>query len=231
MSKLFLFRAEGSIPRSLRAGLLITALILALGLFSCSRAEPRILYGFMEKVYLWGMDGPERRYSFFILCEDDDGMENLSELHLFHDREGLRWLFTSEDWVRFEEGGRNWIGSRHVVMYAGDHLPRGQFRAVLVNLGGEQTERNFTFDVPLESPHPFPWFSIQGGLFTLDSQYPVNRLLSYDEQGEVIQTITLTEIAGYVSDLNIFSNAIGVSLWAEDPLFRISALTEVVAIQ
>ncbi|MCL2374493.1 MAG: hypothetical protein FWC65_04555 [Treponema sp.] len=207
------------------------ALFLLLSFFSCSRAEPRILYGFMEKAYMWSTDGPQRRYSFFVLCEDDDGIENLSELHLFHDREGLRWLITSEDWIRFDEGGRNWIGSRHIAMHGGDHLPRGQFRAVLVNLGGERTERNFAFDVPEDSPHPFPWFSIQDGLFALDSLYPVNRLIAYDEQGDIVNTVTLTQIAGYLHDLNLPLNVIGVSLWAEDPLLRISALTEVVAVR
>jgi hypothetical protein len=210
---------------------LIPAAALLLGFFSCSRAEPRILYGFMEKTYFWGMEGPERRYSFFILSEDDDGIENLSELHLFHDREGLRWLITSEDWVQFEDSGRNWIGSRHIAMHGGTHLPRGQFRAVLINAGGEQTERTFAFDIPQDSPHPFPSFFISDGLFRLDSNYPVNRLLGYNEQGDVIQTITLTQEVGYLSELNLSHNTIGVSLWAEDSLFRISALTEVVAVR
>ena len=211
--------------------LLLPALALLLGLVSCSRAEPRILYGFMEKAYLWGPEGPERRYSFFILPDDDDGIENLSELHIFNDREGLRWLVTSEDWIQFEEAGRTWKGSRNIAMYAGAPLPRGQYRAVLFNKGGERAERTFAFDVPEQPPHPFPSFHVSDGLFRLDSRYPVNRLLSYDEQGNVIQTITLTESAGYIRDLNIAANAIGVSLWAEDPLFRISALTQVVALR
>jgi len=216
---------------SMRKLFLIPAVGLLLGFFSCSRAEPRILYGFMEKTYHWGTERPERRYSFFILSEDDDGIENLSELHLFHDRDGLRWLFTPEDWIQFEEDGRTWIGSRHIAMAAGAHLPRGQFRAVLLNMGGERTERNFTFDVPEVSPHPFPSFYISDGLFRLDSSYPVNRLLSYDDQGNIAQTITLTATTGYIHELNLSHNIIGVSLWAEDPLYRISALTEVIALR
>ena len=211
--------------------LVIPALVLVLGFFSCSRAEPRILYGFMEKTYLWGPQGLETQYSFFILPDDDDGVENLLELHIFNDREGLRWLITPEDWIRFDEDGRTWIGSRNLAMYAGAPLPRGQYRAVLFNKGGERAERTFAFDVPERSPHPFPSFHVSDGLFRLDSSYPVNRLLSYDAQGNVVQTITLTAAAGYISDLNIAGNAIGVSLWAEDPLYRISALTQVVALR
>jgi len=216
---------------ALKAAALIAALLLLQGFSSCSRAEPRILYGFMEKSYHWGTERPERRYSFFILSEDDDGIENLSELYLQHDREGLRWLITSEDWVHFEEGGRNWIGSRHIAMRDGASLPRGQFRAVLINRGGERTERNFTFDVPEVSPHPFPSLYIEGGLFRINSRYPVNRLISYDEQGNIVQTITLTASEGYISDFNFPRSVIGAALWAEDPLYRISALTQVVAVR
>ncbi|MDR0511624.1 MAG: hypothetical protein LBG93_00775 [Treponema sp.] len=216
----------------MKLAVLFLSIFLAFGFFSCSRAEPRILYGFMEKTYIWGIDGsPVRQYSFFILPEDDDGIENLSELYVFHDREGLRWRFASEDWVQFEDAGRVWIGTRNIAMRGGEPLPRGQFRAVLINLGGERTERVFAFDIPESSPHPFPAFHVLDGLFRLDSSYPVNRLLSYDVQGEVIQTITLTATEGYLEDLNISLNAIGVSLWAEDPLFRISALTQVVLVR
>jgi len=219
--------------RSMKKLFVIPVLGFLLGFFSCSRAEPRILYGFMEKTYHWDWETerPVRWYSFFILSEDDDGIENLSELHLFHDRAGLRWLFTPEDWVQFDDDGRTWIGSRHITMPEGAHLPRGQFRAVLLNLGGERTERNFTFDVPEVSPHPFPSFQIVDGLFRLDSAYPVNRLLCYDDQGNIVQTITLTATTGYVSALNLSHNIIGVSLWAEDSLYRISALTGVVAVR
>jgi len=213
-----------------RLFLILMSFVLA-AFVSCSRVEPRILFGFMEKTYFWEDDGLQKQYSFFILSEDDDGIENLAELQLFHDREGLRWLFTADDWVLFEDGGRNWIGSRNIAMHDGANLPRGQFRAVLINKGGERTERLFSFDVPEDSPHPFPAFLIDDGLFRLDSAYPVNRLLVYNEQGDVIQTVPLVQEAGNFSDLNLSGNAIGVSLWAEDPLYRISALTEVAALR
>ena len=211
--------------------LVIPFVIIVFGFFSCSRAEPRIVYGFMEKTYFWDPGGTIKRYSFFILCEDDDGIDNLSELHLFHDMAGLRWLFTPQDWEVFTEGGRTWIGSRHIAMYEGEHLPRGIFRAVLINLGGESTERNFAFDVPVVSPHRFPSFEMVDGLFRLDSAYPVNRLLGFDSMGYFVQTIPIGAAAGYVRDLDIPGNVMAVSLWAEDPLYRISVLTEGVLVR
>ena len=215
----------------LRPLFLILALCLVSILFSCSRAEPTILYGFIESVYYPGTNKPTERYSFFILPEDDDGIENLSELYLYHDKEGLRWLIKSEDWIQHTEDDKTWIGSRAIAMFEDAPLPRGQYRAVLVNKGGEKTERNFTFDGPQDSPHLFPFLSINNGLYRVDSSYPVNSLICYDQQGTAIQTLALTQNEGNIRDLRLSSNARSIALWAEDPGYRSSALTEAVALR
>ncbi|MDR0497857.1 MAG: hypothetical protein LBH42_09605 [Treponema sp.] len=204
--------------------------VLALFL-SCSKAEPRILYGIIELVYYQGRDIPEERYSFFILPEDDDGVENLDELYLYHDREGLRWLFTDEDWIKHEDDGKIWIGSRSIAMYDNVPLPRGQYRAVLVNKGGESTERRFTFDGPEIPPHAFPVLTINDGSYLVDSRYPINHLIGYDQQGSPIQNITITVNAGAIRDLRFQGAVRTIALWAEDPGYRISALTDAVLIR
>ena len=211
--------------------LLIAAICLLSLFFSCSRTEPKILYGFMELVYYSGYDKPEERLSFFILPEDDDGVENLSELYLYHDREGLKWFINSDDWVKHEEDGKTWIGSRNIAMSGDAILPRGQYRAVLVTKGGEQTERKFTFDGPEESPYPFPFLSIIGGTYRIDSRYPINRFICYDQEGNPVQTVTVTEIEGITRDLRISNNARSIALWAEDPEYSISALTDAVMLR
>jgi len=199
--------------------------------FSCSRAEPRINYGFIELVYYPGSAVPEERFSFFILPEDDDGVENLSELYLYHDREGLRWLITSEDWIEYEEAGKVWIGSRSIAMPDGNSLPRGQYRAVLVNRGGESTERSFTYDGPEISPYPFPRLSVEGGNYTFDSQYPVNHFLCYDQQGRAVQTLPVLVKEDNIRALNLMGTVRTIALWAEDPEYRLSAITEAVSIR
>ena len=205
--------------------LLIPALSVFLIFFSCSKTEPRITYGFMDLVYYSGKEKPEERFSFFVMAEDDDGVENLSELYLYHDREGLRWQINSEDWVLFEEEGKTWIGSRSIAIGEA-HLPRGQFRAVLVNKGGEKTERRFTFDGPEESPYPFPFFTITDGIYRIDSRYPVNHLIFYDQQGKFVQTLTISSIEGNIRDLRLSNSTRSAALWAEDPEYHISALTD-----
>ena len=223
---------ENSYDKAMRGiwRLPVMALCLLLVFFSCSRSEPRILYGFIELVYYSGTDRAEERYSFFILAEDDDGVENLLELYLYHDREGLRWLINSTDWIQYEEDGKTWIGSRNIAMEAAS-LPRGQYRAVLVNRGGEKTERRFTFDGPENPPYPFPSFSVDDGVYRIDSRYPVNHLVCYDQQGRAVQTLAFSGIQGNIRDLGLPNNARTAALWAEDPDYRISAFTEAAVVR
>ncbi|MDR2397677.1 MAG: hypothetical protein LBD74_02830, partial [Spirochaetaceae bacterium] len=167
----------------MRRTLFFRFLVVLAVLGSCSRSEPRIPYGVMQLVYYQGPVRPEERFSFFVIVEDDDGIENLDELYLYHDREGLRWSLSAEDWISYEEGEQTWIGSRAIAMAGDDALPRGQYRAVLINKGGERTERTFSFDAPAEPRHPFPHIAMQAEEYAIESQYPEHFLLCYDETG------------------------------------------------
>jgi hypothetical protein len=210
---------------------LLLLLIVSIACFSCSRAEPQILFGFLELVYYPGRDGPEERYSFFILPEDDDGLENLDELFLFHDREGLRWLFTHNDWITHEEDGKTWIGTRSIAMRNNATLPRGQYRAVLVNKGGESTERRFTFDAPEAPPYPFPSLSVNDGIYRINSEYPINNIIAYDHVGDTLQVVRVMGTVGNLTDLGLQGTVRTIALWAEDPQLQISALTEAVVVR
>jgi hypothetical protein len=225
--------------RRLRSGgpalgpvLLICGILLVFLFFSsCSRAEPVIEFGFLELVYYQGENGPEERLSFFVIPQDDDGMENLEELRLYHDFEGLAWTLTSGDWIRYDEENRSWIGSRSIAMTGGGPLPRGLYRAVLVNKGGEKSERNFSFDAPVESRFPFPSLEIREGRYRVESRYPENMLICYDAQGASLQTLRLNESSGPLSSLNIPSGARSAALWAEDRERATSALSSVVPLR
>ena len=198
---------------------------------SCSRSEPNIAFGFMELVYYQDRDRPQERFSFFIIPEDEDGIENLADLYLYHDREQLRWHISSEDWVTHTYEGKTWIGTRSIAISDGETLPRGQYRAVLVNKGGEKTERNFTFDAPDEPRFPFPAFEIKDGNYTTDSRYPDNRLVCYDERGNYIYSAKLAKLSGPISELGLPSQARTGALWAEDAQHFTSAFTDVTSLR
>jgi hypothetical protein len=198
---------------------------------SCSRSEPTITFGFIELVYYQDYDKPLERFSFFIIPEDDDGIENLDELYLYHDREQLRWQLSSDDWIAYTQEDKTWIGTRSIAANEDEKLPRGQYRAVLVNKGGEKSERNFSFDAPEEPRFPFPTLEIGNGHYTVDSAYPANRLVCYDEQGNYIYSVNLTSLNGAISELGIPSQARTTALWAEDAQYFTSAITYVTAIR
>jgi len=215
------------------AALLQAMALLAMALLAgCSRTEPRIAFGHIGLVYYQEAGGPQERFSFFIIPEDDDGIENLADLFLYHDREQLRWHISSSEWVRYERDGRTWIGTRSIAMGgAGETLPRGQYRAVLVNLGGERSERSFVFDAPETPRFPFPALQISGGNFTVTSAYPVNRLVAHDEQGNFLSAVELSSLTGAVDSLNLPASARLAALWAEDPEHFTSAFTDAVPIR
>ncbi|GHV37776.1 hypothetical protein AGMMS49546_06670 [Spirochaetia bacterium] len=213
-------------------GLFLSILVFLL-LFSasCSRSEPGMPFGFIELVYYQESSGPVERFSFFVISEDDDGLENLAELRFFHDREGLRWVMKSDDWISYEKEGQTWIGSRSIAMAGNETLPRGQYRAVLINKGGEKTERAFTFDAPANSRFPFPLLSIAEGRYRADSRYPENKFVCYDEQGNFVKTLPLTSLAGELSELDIPAAVKTIALWAEDPEYLTSAFTNMASIR
>jgi hypothetical protein len=211
----------------------ILLLLSLLPLCSCSKSAPRIPYGALELVYYQaqGALDTEERFSFFIMAEDDDGIENLETLSLYHDLEGLRWDLSFEDWVRHDDQGKTWIGSRAITMPDNAPLPRGQYRAVLVNKGGERTTRLLTFDAPDAPLHRFPLFSITEGNYSITSTYPAHFFICYDGSGQVVKTSLVENKTDSIASLRLPSNVRALALWAEDAEYHSSALTDLIPIR
>jgi len=205
----------------------LTALVLVLAV-SCSRTTPEITFGFIQLVLYQGERGPQEQYSFFIIPEDEDGMENLEELYLYHDREQLRWHIKNDEWISYTQDGKTWIGTRSISVREGS-LPRGVYRAVLINKGGEKGERNFTYDGDVR--YPFPEITVEDGVFTINSEWPLNRLVCYDRTGNYTNTVELSSLTGDVSQLNLPSSVISAALWTEDTSNFCSAFTNAVSIR
>jgi len=202
-------------------------ILLILISISCSRTKPEITYGFIQLVLYQGNPDPVQHFSFFIIPEDADGMENLDELYLYHDKEQLRWKINKDDWITYNHEGKDWIGTRSLAIRDGE-LPKGVFRAVLVNKGGESSERNFTFDGNVR--FPFPEIEISNGIYTVISEWPVNRLVCFDRTGSYSSTITLDSFSGSISQLRLPQSITTVALWAEDENNFCSAYTNAVSI-
>ena len=168
------------------------------------------------------------RYTLFILPRDDDGIEDLEDLWVYHDWEGLSWHLTSKNWVKETVSGDIWIGTRTIAMEDGSPLPRGQFRVALIDKGGNRTERLFGFDTPQERERPFPHLTLSDNRYRIDSQYPQQNLLVYDNEGNYLLTVQPPSQEGSLSDLGLPSQAESLALWARDPARSISAFTDIV---
>jgi hypothetical protein len=207
-------------------------LCLLTGLFflsvSCSQSEPEIKYGSLELVYYENGGNPVERFSFFVLPVDGDGIEDLEELWLYHDWEGLSWHLTKNDWVRQMVDEQVWIGSRAIAMEDGSRLPRGQYRAVLVDKGGEKAERSLAFDA--SETRPFPSFFVTGDYYRIESAYPLQTLVVYDDEGSYLISVDPPSPEGELSALGLPSQASSLALWASDPAQSVSAFTDVVPI-
>ena len=201
--------------------------IVTIILSSCTNSKPEIAYGYLQLVIYQSDRGTQEHFSFFIIPNDDDGLENLSELYLYHDREQLRWEIKNDEWISYSQDGSTWIGTRSISVREGS-LPRGVYRAVLVNKSGEKAERNFTFDGVVR--FPFPEFKINEGIYTVSSQWLVNRLICYDSSGNYVTTIELSSLSGNISRLNMPSNVRTAALWAEDEINFCSAFTNAVSV-
>jgi hypothetical protein len=185
----------------------------------------------MRLVYYRESVRPVERFSFFIIPEDDDGIEDLDTLYLYHDREGLVWSLSSEDWVSFQTENQTWIGSRSIAMTDDEGLPRGQFRAVLVDKGGERSERLFAFDAPEESPYPFPFCVVSDDTYRIESSYPEHYFICYDGEGNFIESLPVAALMGELEDLPFPGNTRGIALWADDPEYSTAALTDIIPIR
>jgi len=194
---------------------------------SCTNSKPEITYGFMQLVLYQEDTGPKEHFSFFVIPKDEDGVDNLDELYLYHDREQLRWQIKSDEWINYTQDGKNWIGTRSISVREGT-LPRGVYRAVLVSKSGETAERNFTFDGAVR--YPFPEIAINDGRYTVKSQWPSNSLVCYDSTGNYVTTAELPSLSGDVSQLKLPSSVRSAALWSDDIANSCSAFTNVVPV-
>jgi hypothetical protein len=207
----------------------LSAALLVLA--GCSQAAPRIPAAQLRLVYRQEDGAVRERFSFFISAEDEDGTEDLAEVYLLHDREQLVWKLTDADWIRVEKSGQTWIGSHDIAMADDASLPRGAYRAVLVDKSGARAERTLAFDDASGQRRAFPSLDLEKKRYAVVSDYPDHQLIVYDEKGGLIKKLPLTTRTGSLADLKLPPAARSVALWAEDPVAGVAAMTDAVPVK
>lgn len=214
-----------------KSALVSLVLLAVISSFSCSQAAPKLLAVSLKLVYRQSGSAIVERLSCFALAEDEDGFADIEELRLVNDRAQLYWTLTSSDWLSVVKTGDTWVGSHSISMPEGMRFPRGQYRVVLVDKGGEKAERTVSFDAPVVSARSFPNLSIAGGSYSVSSSYPKNLLVVYGASGALLRSVELPARSGKIAELGLGPNARSVALWAEDEESSIAAFTEAVTIE
>lgn len=174
---------------------LLPAMLMPLAfLAGCSVARPEIVSIGMRLIVTASdaLGGRDERLSVFASVADDDGTEDIEYLFIVHDESELFWSLTEEEWQRREEGSSVWIGSNSLDA-PGSTLPRGNYRAILVDLAGERTERSLTLSAPETSAYKLPVVRLKGNTMELESSYPVNTAFFFDSGGNVVLTVPVTK--------------------------------------
>lgn len=215
----------------LRLAACVLTLLAMVPLASCSQAAPRLVAVSLKLIYRQSGSAYVERLSCFAFAEDEDGEADLEELRIVNDRAQLYWTLTSQDWISVVKTGQTWFGSHALSMPEGSKFPRGAYRIVLLDKGGERSERSVSFEAPVASARPFPSLSFSEGSYSVSSAYPKNLLVIYAASGSVLRSIELTAKAGKVADLAIGSGARSAALWAEDEATSVAAFTEPVPLE
>ena len=102
--------------------------------------------------------------SLFVRAGDADGADDLDELYVIFDGGELFWRLTAATWIRAEHEGATWIGSTTLSMPGREPFPAGEYRLLLLDLGGQRDATRFV--IPAQRrPTPAAEVSANGPLF------------------------------------------------------------------
>jgi hypothetical protein len=133
----------------IRKLLFIIFLILVIaGFSSCSKEPPEINDLFKEIVMFKDVERNTvyQKLSVFVLASDADGIEDIEKLYVINDEKDLYWEADQNTFAKPLLNSQTWIGINSVSMNDYSPLPRGEYRIVVTDLGGESAERSVQID-------------------------------------------------------------------------------------
>jgi hypothetical protein len=127
--------------------------------------------------------------SVFAAARDEDGFKDLAALHVLHDGAEYLWSVGPEAWVKREQGKETWIGVTGLSAPDGGPLPRGLYRIVLEDLGGDSDETAFSLGAGQGKVSAFPEVRFRDGSAVVSSKYARTELLFLDDTGKVLRVV------------------------------------------
>ncbi len=172
----------------------IALALLCVPLVACSVAPP-VFMAQGTRLLVVATDaegGRDERLSFFTSVADGDGVDDIELLYIVHDGEELCWTLEPATWQRSDEGASVWVGS-NTLDAPGPTIPRGQYRAILIDKAGERGESTFLINAPETSVYDIPSVRLSGTSITVGSPYPSNTAFFLDSGGNVTKTIPVAK--------------------------------------
>jgi len=173
--------------RTARIGTLLCVAALALG---CSSSPPEISRVFHQIILVHDLQAGtySSRLSVFVVGNDPDGNDTLSDLYVINDDAELYWTVSKKDWSTANAEGESWLGTNDLRMPQGAAFPTGTYRVVLEGEGGDTAEQSF--DISDAGPDPskvtYPSVNIRDGEIHVSSSGPTPELWVFTNDGRFI---------------------------------------------
>lgn len=191
-------------------------------LFSCTGEPPQVLESWWQlNLLLEDSDkDPVESLSLFIHAQDEDGEEDLDQIYLINDDEYTVWNIPSDLWLTHIERGVTWIGFNGLRAPGDGRFSDGNYRILLVDLGGERAESSFYLrnSIPEAEELILPEITFNNREITIESDFPKFEIWFYDEEGNVLEKSKSLLMGRYQWDTivrNIVRRSASFSLYTE----------------
>ena len=184
-----------------RAALVLAGLAAALALAGCETRAPELreLHWQLVDFHDQSLDDRYEALSLFARVSDADGADDLDELYLIFEAGELYWRLTADDWIQTDRNGAVWIGSTTLAMPGREPFPPGEYRVLVVDIGGERAELRFVLPAR-RSATPAP------EVRATDTGFTVRGATDYElwvlAEGNLVATIDATEPVDLVRRLD-----------------------------
>jgi hypothetical protein len=193
-----IFQKQATAPGNYEATGMATALsgivVFLLYLLASCAVNPPGIVSVSHRLIVLPQEGTlqrEERLSVFAAVRDQDGIGDIEYLYIMHDESELYWTLTMDTWVQREEGGTVWLGSNGLEAEDSGLIPRGRYRALIVDKAGERNERPFSLSAPATADFSLPSIRLSAGQVTLESAYQMNTLFFLDPADNPVKTVSL----------------------------------------
>ncbi|MFP4151865.1 MAG: hypothetical protein ACLFR8_00910 [Alkalispirochaeta sp.] len=151
-----------------RVVILVGAVVFA-AFSGCSSAEPEILQGEIRINAVYRPEAASITEELQIQSDlfDPDGLDEIDELRLYHERDRLLWRASREDLRRHSLRGEEWFAFTASAVPGSPAVPRGTFRIEVADLSGREAIRTVTIPVTLERSEPDDFAALDGDTIVL----------------------------------------------------------------